>query len=288
MAIAYDPEADHYVALGIQSTATAEDIKKAHRARIRDLHPDRGGDTTRATAANIARAVLLDPAIRREYDQSRREWMWKSYALAFADAARDAEQYAHAATQASAAESRQGTTAATSTTSTTSATSASVTSSPSRPHTTSEERQNRAWRWGLAAEYAWDDVRKIFKSGDWLGAVGLLGTTLFADYAIQQHAEPELLAKFDAALAAKRRERAMEFIESAASALGVHFGVEFIESAASALGVHFGLDSADAAARAGTAARNAAPTTARSVSRRRGTRKRNGTPGAGAARTRPR
>src|SRR5437868_13959055 len=101
MAIAYDPEADHYVALGIQGTATAEDIKKAHRARIRDLHPDRGGDTTRATAVNIARAVLLDPATRREYDQARHDWVKEvsnsPFLRAFARAARGAaEQHAHA------------------------------------------------------------------------------------------------------------------------------------------------------------------------------------------------
>ena len=47
MVIEYDPTADYYAILGVDDDATAGDIKKAHRARIRDLHPDRGGDSAR-------------------------------------------------------------------------------------------------------------------------------------------------------------------------------------------------------------------------------------------------
>jgi hypothetical protein len=138
-----------------------------------------------------------------------------------------------------------------------------------RTHTTSTEKQDRKWRWGVVSEYAWDDVCKVFRSGDWLGAVGLFGTALFVDHAVQQSADPEQLAKLDAALAAKQRERAIEFIETIAGAIGAHFG----------------LDGAEAAVRAGTAARNAAATTARAgASRRRSTRRRNGASGLGTAR----
>ena len=74
MAIEFAPGADHYVMLGIEDSATAEDIKRAFRARMRDLHPDHGGDSARATAVNLARDVLGDPSTRREYDKARRAW----------------------------------------------------------------------------------------------------------------------------------------------------------------------------------------------------------------------
>jgi curved DNA-binding protein CbpA len=74
MAIEYDPMTDHYVALGVGSMASHDEIKKAHRALIRELHPDCGGDAVPAAQVNIARDVLLDPITRDEYDRARREW----------------------------------------------------------------------------------------------------------------------------------------------------------------------------------------------------------------------
>jgi curved DNA-binding protein CbpA len=74
MAIEYDPMTDHYVALGVGSMASHDEIKKAHRALIRELHPDCGGDAVPAAQVNIARDVLLDPVTREEYDRARREW----------------------------------------------------------------------------------------------------------------------------------------------------------------------------------------------------------------------
>jgi len=74
MAIEYDPTADYYVMLGIADNATADDIKKAHRERVRDLHPDRGRDSARATAVNLARGVLGEPSTRRAHDKARRAW----------------------------------------------------------------------------------------------------------------------------------------------------------------------------------------------------------------------
>src|SRR5262249_55093619 len=68
MPINYDPKADYYALLCIEAAASPEDIKKAHRARIGELHPDRGGDSAQASAVNVARDVLCDPDSRRAYD----------------------------------------------------------------------------------------------------------------------------------------------------------------------------------------------------------------------------
>lgn len=45
--------------LGLGPTATAEDIRAAHRRRISDAHPDRGGDAGEAARLNAARDRLL-------------------------------------------------------------------------------------------------------------------------------------------------------------------------------------------------------------------------------------
>lgn len=73
MAVEYDPKADLYVVLGIDAAATDEEITKAHRALIRELHPDRGGDPLRAVAVNVARDVLA-PEMRARYDAARSTW----------------------------------------------------------------------------------------------------------------------------------------------------------------------------------------------------------------------
>lgn len=68
----YRPEDDHYVTLQVPATATTDDIKRAHRALIREGHPDKAtGDHERATRLNHARDVLLDPGQRAAYDGAR-------------------------------------------------------------------------------------------------------------------------------------------------------------------------------------------------------------------------
>ena len=59
-----------YERLGVSSTASADEIRAAYRARARELHPDRQGSAaTRAMAdLNDAWRVLSDPAARRAYD----------------------------------------------------------------------------------------------------------------------------------------------------------------------------------------------------------------------------
>lgn len=50
--------------LGLGATATAEDIRAAHRRRISDAHPDRGGAPGAAARLNAARDLLLKNARR--------------------------------------------------------------------------------------------------------------------------------------------------------------------------------------------------------------------------------
>jgi curved DNA-binding protein CbpA len=66
---------DHYAALGLVSSATLADIKKAFRTQASTYHPDRN---TAANAAERFRAVqaaydvLSDPDRREAYDDNRR------------------------------------------------------------------------------------------------------------------------------------------------------------------------------------------------------------------------
>ncbi|HEY0640984.1 MAG TPA: DnaJ domain-containing protein, partial [Pseudonocardiaceae bacterium] len=69
-------EKDFYAELGVSSTATADEIKKAYRKLARELHPDANpGDSkaeTRFKAVSEAYGVLGDAKKRQEYDEARR------------------------------------------------------------------------------------------------------------------------------------------------------------------------------------------------------------------------
>ncbi|MBL8740662.1 MAG: DnaJ domain-containing protein [Myxococcales bacterium] len=72
----YDPKRDIYRLLGVSARATADEIKKAHRAKIREAHPDKhGGSTEVAAALNHARDVVLDPKKRAAYDADRSRFL---------------------------------------------------------------------------------------------------------------------------------------------------------------------------------------------------------------------
>mmetsp|Transcript_63444 Transcript_63444/g.149334 ORF Transcript_63444/g.149334 Transcript_63444/m.149334 type:complete len:346 (+) Transcript_63444:436-1473(+) len=75
-----DKDDDHYAVLGVHSTATPADIKKAFRTLALQYHPDKQGgegDEARARAerqfkrVSDAHAVLMDAKQRRAYDRER-------------------------------------------------------------------------------------------------------------------------------------------------------------------------------------------------------------------------
>lgn len=215
MTIEYDPKADYYQVLGIDVDATAADIKRAHRARIRKQHPDRGGDPGRAAVLNIARDVLTEPNTRSEYDQARLAWLEHARRNPFVRMFLDPEAYAaeyraETAKRAEPADPRERARAGA--------------SRPSPPHAEPAEKQAPKWRWWIVSEFAWEDIAKVLWSGDVLGAVGLLGAALFVDRAIQQSADPDQLAAVEALTAERQRERLRSLVEALAGRFGIQAG----------------------------------------------------------------
>lgn len=66
---------DPYVVLGVEPTASHAQIRSAHRAIMRRVHPDVTGNSpaaaARAVQANAAWAVLKDPGRRAVHDRRR-------------------------------------------------------------------------------------------------------------------------------------------------------------------------------------------------------------------------
>src|SRR5580692_8770826 len=60
---------DYYQILGVQKTASEDEIKKAFRKLAQKYHPDKkGGDEAKFKEASEAYAVLSDKKKRAEYD----------------------------------------------------------------------------------------------------------------------------------------------------------------------------------------------------------------------------
>ena len=64
---------DLYQLLGVESSASADEIQVAWRSTAKRLHPDRGGSVTEFQHAEIAYQVLSDPLERGRYDRMRRQ-----------------------------------------------------------------------------------------------------------------------------------------------------------------------------------------------------------------------
>lgn len=60
---------DYYEVLGVNKSASADELKKAFRRAAIEHHPDKGGDETKFKEINEAYEVLKDPSKRQRYDQ---------------------------------------------------------------------------------------------------------------------------------------------------------------------------------------------------------------------------
>ncbi len=69
---------DYYKVLGVDKTATEDDIKKAYRKLARKLHPDVNPNDAEASKKfqqlNEANEVLSDPEKRKKYDKYGKDW----------------------------------------------------------------------------------------------------------------------------------------------------------------------------------------------------------------------
>lgn len=59
---------DHYKTLGVDKSATPDDIKKAYRKMAGKHHPDKGGDTAKFQQVEEAYRTLSDPVSKQQYD----------------------------------------------------------------------------------------------------------------------------------------------------------------------------------------------------------------------------
>lgn len=59
---------NYYEILGVDKTATQDQIKDAWKNKIKECHPDIGGDEEKAKQVNVAYSILSDPQERAAYD----------------------------------------------------------------------------------------------------------------------------------------------------------------------------------------------------------------------------
>src|SRR5262245_46966011 len=85
---------DYYKVLGVDQSATQDEIKKAYRKLARKHHPDVNPNDKEAQKKfqqiNEANEVLSDPEKRKKYDQYGKDWQ---HAEQFEQARRSRSQY---------------------------------------------------------------------------------------------------------------------------------------------------------------------------------------------------
>jgi len=74
--LTYNPARDYYAILGIETTATNEEVRQAYRRCVWTYHPDRNPDrvdwaTDQVQLVNEAYGILRQTHLRREYDRLR-------------------------------------------------------------------------------------------------------------------------------------------------------------------------------------------------------------------------
>ncbi len=70
---------DHYQTLGVDKTATPEEIKRAYRKLASQHHPDKGGDTAEFQKVEEAYRTLGDPQKRAEYDNPPQSFNFQNF-----------------------------------------------------------------------------------------------------------------------------------------------------------------------------------------------------------------